>query len=196
MKGALLEYLACPSCAGDLEGSFDEVEDGEVMSGALRCTSGERTFPTAGGVPRMNVAMDWLESVARTFGYEWKAHHEGKWKFEEETLFGRTREDDWNSFLGCMGAAPDDVNGAVVLDAGCGSGSFTRLVGEHGAKAAVGVDINEAVDEAFAYCQDLDNVHIVQGNVFALPLKPRAFDLVWSRGSSITLPTRQERIAR
>lgn len=128
----------------------------------------------------MNVEMGGLENVARTFGYEWKAHHQGT--FEQDTSFGRTKEQDWEFFLECTGATESDVNGAVVLDGGCGSGSFTRLVGEHGAAVAIGVDINEAVDEAAAYCRDLPNVHIVQGNIFSLPFKPGVFDLVWCSG--------------
>ena len=180
MRGALLEYLACPSCGSGLESSFDDIDGPEIMSGELRCVGCGRRFSIVRGVPRMNVEMDGLENVARTFGYEWKAHHEGA--FESETLFGRTREEDWRFFLDCMGITANDVNGALVLDAGCGSGSFTRLAGEHGARAAIGVDINEAVDEAFAYCRGLENVHIVQGNLFSLPFKRSLFDLVWCSG--------------
>lgn len=180
MKAALLDHLACPRCASPLEGTYDVLEGGEIMTGTLRCAGCDSPYPIAGGVPRLNLAMEGLENVARTFGFEWKTYHDGK--FETDTLFGRTREEDWAFFLECMGATADDVNGAVVLDAGCGSGSFTRLIGEHGAAAAIGVDINEAVDEAFAHCRHLDNVHIVQGNLFALPLRRRALDLIWCSG--------------
>lgn len=128
----------------------------------------------------MNDEMEALENVARTFGYEWKAHHAGT--FEDDTLFGRTRDEDWAFFLECLGKREEDVRGTVTLDAGCGSGSFTRLIGEHGARAAIGVDINEAVDEAYRHCRDLENVHIVQANIFALPFKRHLFDLVWSSG--------------
>jgi SAM-dependent methyltransferase/uncharacterized protein YbaR (Trm112 family) len=180
MHRSLLDYLACPGCGTELECADEVVEEGRIDSGILRCCGCGRTFPVVNGVPRMNVEMDGLENVARTFGYEWKAHHEGA--FEQDTLFGRTRTEDWQFFLDCMGTTAEDVSGAVVLDAGCGSGSFTRLIGEHGAEAAIGVDINEAVDEAYELCADLPNVHIVQGNVFSLPFKRQVFDLIWCSG--------------
>jgi SAM-dependent methyltransferase len=128
----------------------------------------------------MNVAMDGLERVAQTFSFEWKIHHDGE--LEEDTLFGNSLEEDWAYFRKATGLADDEVLGLTVLDAGCGSGRPTRQVAEHGAGVVIGVDFNEAVDEAFAYTADIPNVHIVQANVFALPFKKAAFDLVWSQG--------------
>jgi len=180
MHRTLLDYLACPTCGTDLDCTGDAVDADTITSATLACRGCDRSFPVVNGVPRLNVEMEGLENVARTFGYEWKAHHGGA--FEQETLFGRTREEDWEFFLSCMGATADDVSGALVLDAGCGSGTFTRLIGEHGARAAIGVDINEAVDEAYAYCGDIGNVHVVQGNVFSLPFKRELFDLIWCSG--------------
>jgi SAM-dependent methyltransferase len=128
----------------------------------------------------MNESMQGLENVARTFGYEWKAHHAGE--LEDATLFGRTLEQDWQYFLEATGLTEADLRGATVLDAGCGSGRLTRQIAEHGARIVIGVDINEAVNEAYAFCRDVPNVHIVQGNIFSLPLKQRVFDVVWSQG--------------
>jgi SAM-dependent methyltransferase len=180
VRRELLEYMACPVCAGDFVVDFEEVVGEEGMTGTLTCTGCERSFPVLRGVPRMNRAMDKMERVAETFGYEWKAHHEGR--LEDETLFGRTLEQDWRYFQEATGLYDGDVNGKVVLDAGCGSGRPTRQIGEHGAAAVIGVDFNEAVDDAFSASRDLSNVHIVQANIFELPLKKRAFDLVWSNG--------------
>jgi SAM-dependent methyltransferase len=46
----------------------------------------------------------------------------------------------------------------------------------------VGLDVSDAVDEAFQLCADLPNVQIVQGNVLAPPFKHGLFDVVWSSG--------------
>jgi SAM-dependent methyltransferase/uncharacterized protein YbaR (Trm112 family) len=175
-----LELVACPKCGAAVVGQFSEWRGDHVLEGTLRCCGCGSTYPITRGVPRMNTAMAGLENVASTFGYEWKAHHAGR--FEDETLFGRTIEEDWQFLLDCMGIGAPAVQGSVFLDAGCGSGRFTKLVAERGAEAVVGLDINEAVDEAFELCGSMPNAHIVQGNVHAPPLRRAAFDLVWSSG--------------
>jgi SAM-dependent methyltransferase len=176
----LLRYMACPACGGNLVPRADERHGARILSGLLTCRECSRAFPIVRGVPRMNVEMDDLQDVARTFAFEWKAHHEGE--LERDTVFGRTIEEDWQLFLEGTGASDEDVRGAVVLDAGCGSGALTREIGRRGGDVVIGVDINDAVDDAYQHCADLDNVHIVQGNVFSLPLRERAFDLVWCNG--------------
>src|SRR5262249_27370178 len=149
------------------------------MTGTLRCDSCAAAFAIVRGVPRMNTAMEGLEQVADAFSFEWKAHHRGR--LEHDTLFGLTLEEDWSYFLRATGVKEHEIDEMLVLDAGCGSGRLTRQIGERGA-TVLGVDINEAVDEAYDFCRDLPNVHILQANVFALPLKRQAFDLVWSQG--------------
>jgi SAM-dependent methyltransferase len=133
------------------------------------------------GVPRMNTSMTGLERVAQTFSYEWGAHHAGKLE-REETLWGLTNQEYWSYFLEATGLRDGELAGKTVLDAGCGSGRLTRMIAENGARAVVGVDIIEAVDGAFERSHRMPNVHIIQGNIFQLPLQKRAFDLVWSNG--------------
>ena len=124
--------------------------------------------------------MEGLDKVARTFEVEWKAHHEGL--FEESTLWGRTPAETWQDYLDRMMVPSERVEGAIALDAGCGSGQFTRVVAEHDAVMVIGLDVSGAVEEAAALCRDLANVQIVQGNVLAPPFKPGVFDLVWCSG--------------
>jgi SAM-dependent methyltransferase len=180
MRPSLLDYLACPGCGERLRATFAASANEIWMTGELECEACAASYRIAREIPRMNRDMSSLQNVARTFGYEWKAHDEGK--FEHETLWGRTPEEDWEFFLVCMGLSEENVRGATILDAGCGSGHIARLAAEHGAALVVGVDINEAVDEAARRCSDLENVEIVQGNILALPLRKAAFDLVWCSG--------------
>ena len=74
---------------------------------------------------------------------------------------------------------------AVILDAGCGSGSMTRLL----AKAApdgrtVGLDASEHyLDYARARAQDegIENIRFEAGDIFSLPFEDDSFDLVWCK---------------
>src|SRR5829696_1952313 len=108
------------------------------MSGSLGCAECGETYPIVRGVPRMNREMEHLERTAQTFTYEWKAHHAGK--LESNTLFGLTLEQDWSYFLEATGLEEPDLEGMLILDAGCGSARPTRQMAEHGARAVVGVD--------------------------------------------------------
>lgn len=176
----LLELLACPRCGAELAFRTDGAID--PRSGVFVCQGCQTGYRSSDDVPRFNEALEEnrLTGVAETFGFEWKAHHEGE--FESDTLFGRTRQEDWAMVTAGMRITDADVKGAVVLDAGCGSGRFCQLFAEHGAKTVVGIDIHDAVDEAARHCRSYENVHIVQANVFALPFKRGAFDLVWCNG--------------
>jgi SAM-dependent methyltransferase/uncharacterized protein YbaR (Trm112 family) len=176
-----LTYLACPSCASDLESRPEEHVGEHIITGTLVCSGCELVYPIVGGVPRLNAGMHGLERVARTFSYEWSAHQHGALE-EPETLWGLTLEEDWSYFQEATNLGDGDLGNKVVLDGGCGSGRLTRQMAEHGAKVVIGVDIIEAVDGAFERSRDLPNVHIVQGNIFELPLRKGAFDLVWSNG--------------
>lgn len=180
MRAELLEYLACPSCGGSLELDTPRIEGEHVMAGHLRCSGCRATYVIVRGVPRMTRAMENLEDVARVFGREWSAHHGGV--LERDTLYGRTEEEDWEVFGRGTGLGDEDLAGKVVLDAGCGAARMTRQISERDPKAVVALDISETVDAVFNRYSSVPNMHVVQGNLMSPPLKPQAFDLVWSCG--------------
>jgi SAM-dependent methyltransferase/uncharacterized protein YbaR (Trm112 family) len=181
LRTELLSYLRCPTCDATLECEAHAREDDEIMTGTVRCTGCTAQYPIVRGVPRMNVEMNGLERVQHTFTYEWDSHHSGNLE-ETETLWGLTLEEDWSYFCEATRLQPEELDGMVVLDAGCGSGRLTCQMAEHGAGVVIGVDMIDAVDGAFERSRHLSNVHIVQGNIFHLPLDRQRFDLVWSNG--------------
>jgi SAM-dependent methyltransferase/uncharacterized protein YbaR (Trm112 family) len=180
MRPELAEHLRCPACAGPLEATFTEQDGPHVMTGSLSCPACNSAYAISRGVPRMNTALEGLEQVAEAFDLQWKVHHAGK--LETETVYGWTEEQDWTLFRRALGIEDADVEGRVVLDAGCGHARFTKQIARRGAKMAIGIDVIEAVDDAFAACRDIPNVHIVQANVSAPPFAPESMDLVWCRG--------------
>lgn len=180
MHSSLVAYLVCPKCAGALALDVEREIDQEIMEGALTCSTCASTFPIVRGVPRMTADMDDLQAVARSFGFEWKAHHQGA--LEDDTLFGRTRDQDWDYFLSALAVTEGDLDGKVMLDAGCGSARLTQQMAARPGSVVIGIDMNDAVDEAFQASRHLPNVHIVQANILSLPLAKHAFDVVWSNG--------------
>ena len=79
----------------------------------------------------------------------------------------------------------------LVLEAGCGKGRHTQLASRWGAKEVIAVDLSSAVETAFAATRDLDNVHIIQADIFRLPLRS-VFDYAFSVGVLHHLPDPHE----
>jgi ubiquinone/menaquinone biosynthesis C-methylase UbiE len=71
---------------------------------------------------------------------------------------------------------------AVVLDVGCGTGEFERLVlNGHPNQQIVGVDISKKMLEiAQRKCQAYPNVVFLKGGVLALPFSDHSFDVIVS----------------
>lgn len=177
MKESLLQYLACPLCAADLSLTITERAAQEIITGQLLCVSCGQSFAIRNGVPRFAdlVNDDAQRATAENFGAQWltfdhvAAHHEQQFR-------------DWIAPV-----TPAFVRGKVVLEGGCGKGRHTRLIGEWGACVCVGVDLSVAVEAAYRNTKDLPNVHIIQADIYRLPLR-QVFDYAFSVGVLHHLP--------
>lgn len=178
MKETLLPYLICPDCAGDLKLQASERAGREIITGELKCARCPARWPVRQGVPRFadtaQVSED-KQATARNFGEQWlvfdhvSRHHEQQFR-------------DWIAPV-----TPDFVRGKTVIEAGCGKGRHTRSIAEWGARDVIGVDLSEAVDAAFQNTRDLENAHIIQADIYRLPLRP-VFDYGFSVGVLHHLP--------
>ena len=177
MKESLAQFLACPSCGAELSLTATEREDREIITGQLQCMSCQAAFPVRGGVPRFaDLQNDEKQrDTAANFGAQWLVFDHVQRHHEKQFL-------DWIAPV-----TPDFVRGKVVLEGGCGKGRHTKLIGEWGAREVIGVDLSDAVEPAFRNTRDLPNVHIVQADIYRLPLK-RRFDYAFSVGVLHHLP--------
>lgn len=74
---------------------------------------------------------------------------------------------------------PDDLSGATVVDAGCGSGRYVRHVLARGAARVHGVDLSPAMlaRAATELASDMSRVVLSEGGLEALPLDDATADL-------------------
>src|SRR3954451_16468177 len=75
-----------------------------------------------------------------------------------------------------------DLDDAVVLDAGCGMGRYLRIAAESRARLIVGLDVSQAVRAARDLTAGRSNVAVVQGDLLRPPFAPRSFDSIYSLG--------------
>jgi SAM-dependent methyltransferase len=178
LKEKLLSYLVCPACNGALEISVERVEQQEIMEGALRCDACATSYPIAAGVPRFaqlsEVESD-KQATAENFGWQWQHFTEDDSRYAEQ-------------FLGWIApVTPEFFRGKVVLEGGCGKGRHTQLAARWGAEDVVGIDLSAAVETAYAATRSLPNAHIIQADIYNLPLA-RKFDYAFSVGVLHHLP--------
>lgn len=85
-------------------------------------------------------------------------------------------------FWRATGWKPSDLRGKWVLDVGCGSGRFAEVALSAGAQV-VALDYSNAVDACWANLNQHPNLHVVQGDIYALPFVESAFHFVYSLGT-------------
>lgn len=178
MKQKLLEYLACPACGGEIRLLSVAKRDGqEILEGDLDCACGLH-YPVVRGVPRFS-SLSFIEeekaATAANFGWQWQHFTQQDDKYEEQ-------------FLGWLTPVkPDFFQDKIVLEGGCGKGRHTQLAARWGAREVIGIDLSAAVETAFAATRELENAHIIQADIYHLPLK-RVFDYAFSVGVLHHLP--------
>lgn len=173
MKEKLVELLACPDCGRDLSIAEAASREGtEIITGSLKCDGCGHSFQIVRGVPRFanlsEIEHDKAET-AQNFGWQWTHFTQEDLKYAEQ-------------FLGWLQPVQSEFfKNKIVLEGGCGKGRHTALAAQWGAKEVVGIDLSAAVESAFAATRHLPNAHIIQADIFRLPLK-RKFDYAFSVG--------------
>ncbi|MFY9561009.1 MAG: methyltransferase domain-containing protein [Terriglobales bacterium] len=160
LSADLQAILRCPSCGSKLEGG---------QAGGYTCPACKGAYPQVQGIARFVDA----QHYAASFGYQW--HRYQKTQLDNEEV----RESD-RHFRMKTALRPEELEGKLVLDAGCGIGRFAEVATRWGARV-VGIDLSAGADVAAKNLADRDFVAF-QADVFALPFAPESFDLIYSVG--------------
>lgn len=172
MLPRVLPYLACPECRGALLLEAHATEGDQVIRGALRCSPCAHAYPIARGVPRF--VSHGLDEAARStvdrFGEQWNEFTFMSAEYEQQ-------------FLGWIAPnTAETFRDRVVLDGGCGKGRHSQLVARFCARDVLAVDLSSAVDAAFHTLRHLPNVHVIQADLFHLPVAADVVDVAVSIG--------------
>ncbi|HEX4076396.1 MAG TPA: methyltransferase domain-containing protein [Candidatus Acidoferrales bacterium] len=209
MHDNLMELLRCPACRDEMVLSVYEHggTSREVSCGLLRCSC-NRTFPIWHGVPRMLLATHALfpeEFTARfenqlrqdapeIFASRKAKHVPPNYSFDVEWSMYRFQELTWELDLASrvryvyeyLRMPPGGMDGATVLDAGCGNGTLSTGIVASGPRV-VALDYSECIERAEAEKKRsagaaADRLDYVQGDLQHPPFAPGSFDVVYSDG--------------
>ncbi len=225
MYRQLLRFLRCPSCRRTLEVTPlvpASPDSEEVEEGLLHCDRGH-WFPVAGGIPRLlpdSLSEHWSELEAhippgsslrdgpgslvaasydrrtrQNFSHEWEHHELG------DKTWGMELDYRVNTyFLEPLRIPPEDLQGKVLLDAGCGNGSQSVAYTEFGLDV-IALDISSGVERGHEFRHRRpgarpDRVHFVQGDLTSPPIAPGSVDIVHSAGVLHHTPDTEESFHR
>lgn len=177
MHPELVEVLRCPQTGERLRLEEPQYSDGQVQSGWLRAESGRQRYPIRDFIPRFAPESNYADN----FGMQWN-------KFRQTQLDSCSGQlISTNRFWKSTGWRPEEIAGQYVLDAGCGAGRFAEVALKAGAKV-VALDYSNAVDACYANLRHHPNLHVVQGDILALPFPPGFFPYAYSFGVLMCTP--------
>lgn len=169
MKKELVSLLACPECKLDLTLYDPQYEEKEIKEGRLQCHN-SHSYKVHNFIPRFVSSDEYVSN----FSFEWNVHRTTQLDVNGKNISQRV-------FINKTGFSLAEIKGKLILDVGVGTGRFADIVEKAGGEI-IGIDLSYAVDAAFKNIGFRENVHIIQANVFNLPLKEKSFDYIYSIG--------------
>lgn len=182
MRKEHLPYLVDPTSKQPFTLAIEREAGLHVMDGTLHSQAG--IYPIIGGIPRLLPSNNpthpdfttHQQKTADSFAYEWNIVYKEN-DFEKQNFL---------HFLHPF-VRKADLAGKVLVDAGCGSGRFTKQAALCGAQLVIGTDLGHSVEAAFKLTRHLPNVCIVQADIYHMPVH-QAANLTFSIGVLHHLP--------
>lgn len=203
MRESLLKWIICPVCGHGLKLDVFCCQELEIVEGRLHCSCGQK-FPIIEKVPRL-MCGELRDELPRLYPDFYNRNSEF---FDDKKKLDKTESNvkktdtmsrfgyEWLNFpdYDCDNFKPfvaplpvDFFKGKLGLDVGCGAGRHALQASQSGAEI-VAVDISQAVDAAQLNNTANKGVHIIQADVYNLPVKSGTFDFIYSLGVLHHLP--------
>lgn len=206
MHKRILDLIFCPKCKIDLKLDIFLQEEGRIKEGILTCLSCNEIYPIVDFIPRIiegilreypdfskryklivkninspNTQLSSLERLSKkskeSFGYQWT-----------RTIFSKVISKFEDDFLNYVYPLKKEFFQAKLgVDIGCGFGRHIYYAAQFGSEM-VGIDFSNAIDSAYTNTKGLNNAHLIQADIYNLPLKKSNFDFVYSIGVLHHLP--------
>ncbi len=171
MRTELLEVLRCPATSQRLHVEAAVTEGERIASGRLVSDDGQHHYQIRGCVPRFVPESNYADN----FGMQWNAFRLTQLDSHSGQPISAKR------FWKASGWRPEELKGQWVVDVGCGAGRFAEVALQAGARV-IALDYSSAVDACYANLGGHPNLHVVQGDIYALPFSSRSFRFVYSLG--------------
>ncbi|MCU1287866.1 MAG: hypothetical protein JWN60_95 [Acidobacteria bacterium] len=151
-------------------------EDKEIIEGVLSCKKCSREYKIIRGVPHFAEFDKTEQEKIKTAENIDALQKLFTSKLTNKQEHCREQFLDW-----LQPVKPEFFKDKIVLEGGCGKGSRVISAASLDAEEVVGIDLSSDVEIAFQATKHLPNAHIVQGDIFKLPLK-KVFDYAFSIG--------------
>jgi SAM-dependent methyltransferase len=173
MKIDLLELLRCPRCRGKLALAIEKKTLEDVEAGTLSCTNCSSKYPIVRSIPRFVSTDEYVSSFSAQWNWFSRTQLDANRKLETTSK---------DAFRDKTGFENSDLEGRVILEAGCGMGRFLDVVSRARSATVVGFDLSLAVESAYQNVGKRCNVNIVQADIMQPPFASDTFDLIYSIG--------------
>lgn len=154
----------------------------EIVEGELVSDEGAK-YPIIAGIPRMlpENLKGFLAKNQATFSLEWQMFKPGERNWGQDIEFRK------NLWLRGMGVTLNELQGKLILDAGCGSGALSMEMANSFGMEVVALDLAYGIEQAYRLNQN-PFLYFVQASVLNPPVKDYVCDYVYCAGVLIALP--------
>lgn len=152
--------------------SIQGQEAQEVREGLLICQDCRLEYPVIKSIPRFMENNAYVSS----FGYQWK-------KFSRTQLGVKQKQISRIRFYATT-KWPDNLQGQLILEVGCGAGRFSEIALDTGAEV-YSFDLSDAVEVSAANIGSLElrrRYHPFQADIYKIPLSHGMFDKIFCFG--------------